>query len=65
MIRGGKVSVEKGRLPGSAIQEIQGILTEAAVAAGTIHADGSGRFHFSGEIPEELHQQLRNVLVSP
>jgi hypothetical protein len=65
VIRGGKVSLAKGRLPGGATREVQGILAVAAVASGTIHADGSGRFHFSREIPDELHQQLRNVLVSP
>ena len=64
-VREGKVSLAKGRLPSSATKEVQGILADAAVASGTIHADGSGRFHFSRHIPEELHQRLRNVLVSP
>jgi hypothetical protein len=65
VIREGKVSLAKGRLPGSATKEDQGIVSDAAVSSGTIHADGSGRFHFSREIPQECHQQLRNVLVSP
>jgi hypothetical protein len=65
VIREGKVSLAKGRLPGSATKEIQGIVSDAAVSSGTIHADGAGRFHFSRHVPEELHQQLRNVLVSP
>ncbi|MCW1923023.1 DUF3634 family protein [Luteolibacter arcticus] len=64
VIREGKVSLAKGRLPGTAAREIQGILAEADVASGTIHADGAKRFHFSRQIPGELHQQLRNVLVS-
>jgi hypothetical protein len=65
VVREGKVSLAKGRLPGSATKEIQGILGDAKVASATIHADGAGRFHFSRGIPEEWHQQLRNVLVSP
>lgn len=64
VIREGKVSLAKGRLPGAAIREIQDILAEAAVASGTIHADGTRRFHFSRQIPAELHQSLRNVLAS-
>ena len=65
VIREGKASLAKGRLPGGATAQVQSILADAAVASGTIHADGSGRFHFSREIPQEWHQQLRNVLVSP
>jgi len=64
VIREGKVSLAKGRLPGTATREIQGVLAEAAVASGTIHAVGNGRFQFSRQIPGELHQQLRNVLAS-
>ena len=65
VISKGKVSLAKGRLPGGAIQQVHGILSDAAVTSGTIHCDGARRFHFSGSIPEELHQRLRNVLVSP
>ena len=65
VIRAGKVSLAKGRLPPSATRELQVILSEAAVTSGTIHSDGAGRFHFSRGIPVESHQQLRNVLVSP
>jgi hypothetical protein len=65
VVREGKVSLAKGRLPGSATRELQAIVSEAAIPSGTIHTDAAGRFHFSRHIPEEWHQQLRNVLVSP
>jgi hypothetical protein len=61
----GKVSLAKGRLPGGAVQQVQDILSDAEVTSGTIHSNGARRFHFSRHIPGELHQRLRNVLVSP
>ncbi|MEK7949237.1 DUF3634 family protein [Luteolibacter soli] len=64
VIREGKVSLAKGRLPGGTIQQVQDVLSDAGVTSGTIHADGAGRFRFSYHIPGELHQRLRNVLVS-
>ncbi|MCW1884581.1 DUF3634 family protein [Luteolibacter flavescens] len=64
VIRAGKVGLAKGRLSGGIIREIQSIVSDEGIASGTIHADGSGRYHFSDSIPGELHQQLRNVLVS-
>ena len=65
VIRKGKVSLVKGRLSGSTTQQVQGILSDAGVTSGTIHSNGARRFHFSRDIPGELHQRLRNVLVSP
>lgn len=63
-IREGKVHSAKGRLSSSILREIQGIVTDAVIDRATIHADGSGRIHFSSAIPQELHQQLRNLLVN-
>ncbi len=64
VIRQGKLSAAKGRIPAITLRELQELLGEADVNSGTLHADGSGRFHFSSTIPEDLHQRLRNLLVS-
>jgi hypothetical protein len=63
-IKAGKVSAAKGRFPSRALREIQQVISEAGVGRGSIHADGAGRFHFSGEIPADCHQRLRNTLTS-
>jgi hypothetical protein len=64
VIARGKLSEAKGRLAYSILREVQGIVTESGIVRGTIHADGSGRYHFSSEFSAELHQRLRNVLIS-
>ena len=63
-IKAGKVSAAKGRMPSRALREIQEVLSDAGVSQGSIHADGTGRFHFSAGIPAECQQRLRNTLAS-
>ena len=63
-IKAGKVSAAKGRIPSRALREVQEVVSKAGVSKATIHADGAGRLHFSGEIPAECHQRLRNTLTS-
>ena len=63
-IREGRVNAVKGRIPSKVLREIQSLIAEAGVSRATIHADGSGRFHFSSEIPSDRHQGLRNILAS-
>ena len=63
-IRKGKVRVVKGRIPSKALREIQGVIAEAEVSRATIHADSTGRFHFSSKFPVDRRQPLRNILAS-
>lgn len=65
VIREDGVSAAKGRLPAATLRQLHGVLTEAGVRSGTIHANGSGRYGFSRHVPKAVHQRLRNILVSP
>ena len=64
VIRQDRLEAAKGKLPAITIRGAQELLEDAGISRGTIHSDGRGRFHFSGGIPAELHQRLRNILVS-
>lgn len=63
-IKAGKVSAAKGRIPTRALREVQEVVTAAGLSKGAIYADENGRYHFSGGIPAECHQRLRNTLSS-
>ena len=63
-IKAGKVGAAKGRIPSWTLRDIQEVLSEVGVTRATIHGDGAGRFHFSGQIPADCHQRLRNTLAS-
>jgi hypothetical protein len=63
-IKAGKVSAAKGRIPSRSLREVQEVIAEAGLVKGAIYADDAGRFHFSGAIPPECHQRLRNTLAS-
>ncbi len=63
-IKAGKVSAAKGRFPARALREVQLVVTEAGLTKGAIYADEAGRYHFSGGIPADCHQRLRNTLTS-
>ena len=47
----------------SILSDLSGELTTAGVTRGEIWIQGDGRIRFSTEIPAELHQRLRNILV--
>lgn len=64
VIRKGRLEIAKGRMPATNRLEAQDLLSDFKILTGTIHADGKGRYHFSTDIPAELHQRLRNILVS-
>jgi len=63
-IRGGKTVVVKGRLPSPTLRALREEIAGADLERGTIHADGTGRIHFSGDIPVEIRQRLRNILAA-
>ncbi|WP_193210719.1 DUF3634 family protein [Luteolibacter marinus] len=64
VIREGRLEVAKGNLPAHSRRAVEELLAGASVRDATLHTDGSGRIHFSRQVPRDLHQRLRNVLAS-
>lgn len=64
VIREDGVSAAKGRIPAATLGRLHDVLAEAGVRSGTIYSNGSGRYCFSRQIPEAVHQRLRNILIS-
>ena len=58
-IRDGKAIARKGRFSHRVLMEIGEV-----VSNGSIRSTGDGRYLFSSDIPESLHQNLRNILTS-
>lgn len=64
VVRGGICHLAKGRIPRSAIHDIQQLCDDFNVHSASICIDGRGRCHFAGSIPREAQQRFRNVLAS-
>jgi hypothetical protein len=45
------------------LRDLAGCLVENDVPRAEIRIGGDGRIRFSKEIPPEVHQRLRNILV--
>lgn len=63
-MRDGWLVVEKGQLRGNASQHIEAILREARVTNGFVALASGRRVYFSRQIPPDIHQRLRNVLLN-
>ena len=63
-IHRGKATCLKGKVPSEILTGIEDVLREAAIIKGHIHQSGNARYGFSGNIPDELHQVIRNLLSS-
>ncbi len=63
-IRHGSLVYEKGRLPGNAAEHVQAILRGAGVSEGYVAITAGQRVYFSRQIPPDVHQPLRNVLLN-
>src|ERR1044072_4344067 len=63
-IRDGSLVFEKGRLPGNASEHVESILRGAGVREGYLAITSGQRVYFSRQIPHEVHQRLRNVLLN-
>lgn len=59
----GRCEVLKGNVRRSILSDLSGELTASGVTCGELWIQGNGRIQFSIEIPPELHQRLRNILV--
>jgi hypothetical protein len=63
-MRNGSLVFEKGRLQGNASAHVEAILREAHVSEGYVAISSGRRVYFSRQIPRDLHQRLRNVLLN-
>ena len=63
-MRHGSLVFEKGRLQGNASEHVEAILRSAHVSEGFVAITHGQRVYFSRQIPRDVHQRLRNVLLN-
>lgn len=63
-IRNGSLVFEKGRLEGNVSEHVEAILRGARVSEGYVAITAGPRVYFSRQIPHDVHQRLRNVLLN-
>jgi hypothetical protein len=63
-IKAGSLQVKRGSVRAHAREHIEEILREAAVSSGFIAVTPGNRVTFSRQIPQAIHQRLRNVLLN-
>ena len=63
-IRNGSLFVQRGQMRGHAKDAVADILQSKNVANGFIAITGDNKVYFSRQIPGEIHQRLRNVLLN-
>lgn len=59
----GRCEVLRGKMAGPILSDLADVLVASGVSRGEMWIRGDGRVRFSPEIPPELHQRLRNILV--
>lgn len=59
----GRCGLRKGKLERRMLSDLSDELARSKVTRGEIWINGDGRIRFSDEIPPELHQRLRNILM--
>ena len=55
--------VVQGKVGSAVLRDLAGCLEENDVPRAEVRIGGDGRIRFSKEIPPEVHQRLRNILV--
>ena len=63
-IRDGFATCLKGKVMGRTLSDVGSLTSQAGIVKGEIWVAANGRIRFSAEIPEQLHQRLRNVIAS-
>jgi len=63
-MRNGSLVFEKGRLQGNASEHVEAILRGAGVTEGYVAITSGHAVYFSRQIPRDIHQRLRNVLLN-
>ena len=64
-IRGGSARCVKGKMTNRVMSDISCLASEIHLEEGEIWINPVGKVSFSSEIPEAIHQRIRNVLSSP
>lgn len=59
----GRCELLRGKLDRRLLSELADEMARMKVIQGEIWINGDGRVRFSDEIPPELHQRLRNILM--
>lgn len=60
----GKGKVLKGKLRRSGAQEVASICQREGISRGEVWVSGMTKFTFSPEIPDALHQRIRNAVLA-
>jgi len=60
----GSAKCLKGKVLNRTLSDITSLTSACGLKKGEMWIGGDGRIRFSGEIPKELHQRLRNVIAS-
>lgn len=63
-IRSGSVRCVKGKMLNRVMSDISSLASEVDLREGEIWINQLGKVSFSGDIPEALHQRIRNVIAS-
>jgi hypothetical protein len=63
-MRNGSLVFEKGHLQANASEHVGAILRGAGVSDGYLAITSGQRVYFSRQIPRDVHQRLRNVLLN-
>ncbi len=61
-IRGGSAQCVKGKMATRVLSDLSCLASENNLEDGEIWIDQLGRVSFSKEIPESIHQRIRNVI---
>ena len=61
-VRAGAAYCRKGKMRHHVLNDVSELMSHHEVRNGEIWIDALGRISFSREIPEHLHQRLRNML---
>ena len=61
-VRCGTAECVKGRLVSRLLAELSSLAAESGLEEGEIWIGHAGKVDFSDEIPEEMHQRIRNVI---
>lgn len=63
-VRDGKGTLLKGKIRAAGASEVASICRGAGVPNGEVWVSKMGKITISPEIPEALHQQIRNAVVA-
>jgi len=63
-IHQGRITCLKGKIMSRIMHDLTSLAAEHGVTHGEIWIDAMGKIKTSREIPESLHQRIRNILLS-